>query len=126
LKRLIGNNIRNYRNLRGITQFHLATDLGVSQSLVSDWENNKASPSIKDLFEICELFEVSIAEILEIETMLSYKAVKNENAKLAQMQENFNPLGIENINNLYIIFLELQKQQILLAEKLLKLIPPPK
>lgn len=126
MKRLIGNNIRNYRNLRGITQFHLATDLGVSQSLVSDWENNKASPSIKDLFEICELFEVSIAEILEIETMLSYKAVKNENAKLAQMQENFNPLGIENINNLYIIFLELQKQQILLAEKLLKLIPPPK
>jgi len=104
----------------------LATDLGVSQSLVSDWENNKASPSIKDLFEICELFEVSIAEILEIETMLSYKAVKNENAKLAQMQENFNPFGIENINNLYIIFLELQKQQILFAEKLLKLIPPPK
>jgi len=102
----------------------LATDLGVSQSLVSDWENNKASPSIKDLFEICELLEVSIAEILEIETMLSYKAVKNENVKLAQMQENFNPLGIENINNLYIIFLELQKQQILLAEKLLKLIPP--
>ncbi len=126
MKRLIGNNIRNYRNLRGITQFHLATDLGVSQSLVSDWENNKASPSIKDLYEICELFEVSIAEILEIETMLSYKAVKNENVKLAQMQENFNPLGIENINNLYIIFLELQKQQILLAEKLLKLIPPPK
>ena len=125
MKRLIGNNIRNYRNLRGITQFHLATDLGVSQSLVSDWENNKASPSIKDLFEICELFEVSIAEILEIETMLSYKAVKNENAKLAQMQENFNPLGIENINNLYTMFLELQKQQILLAEKLLKLIPPP-
>lgn len=56
----IGNNIKNLRKQKNLTQEQVAEKLGVSYQAVSRWENNANTPEIALLPEIASIFDISI------------------------------------------------------------------
>lgn len=56
----IGNNIKQLRQQKNLTQEQVAEKLGVSYQAVSKWENKANTPDITLLPEIANLFGVSI------------------------------------------------------------------
>lgn len=60
----IGAEIHDLRIEHGYSQGQIADLLGVSHQAVSRWELGLASPSVDNLVELCELFEVSFETLL--------------------------------------------------------------
>ncbi len=56
---MIGELLAETRKLYGDRQEDLAEKLGVSISAVRSWEQEKSSPSHKDLVSICRMYNVS-------------------------------------------------------------------
>ena len=61
----ISENIRALRIEKGVTQKFVATEIGYSQSVYSDWENGKAEPSASALLKLSVYFGVSADELLD-------------------------------------------------------------
>ena len=49
---MLNEQIRELRNIRGISQIQLANKLGVTKQSVSNWENDNILPSIEMLVKI--------------------------------------------------------------------------
>lgn len=58
-----GNNIKEFRTKKGMTQKDLAIKLNVTAQAVSRWENNEVEPSISTINQMAELFDCSIDEL---------------------------------------------------------------
>ena len=52
-------NLRTLRRQEGLTQSELAAKLNVTQRKVAYWESGKIEPNLRDLWKICDLFDVS-------------------------------------------------------------------
>ncbi len=63
---MLGENIRNQRQIRRISQVELARALGVSKQSVCNWENNNIMPSIDMLLKITRYFGVSTDLLLGV------------------------------------------------------------
>ncbi|MBQ3140509.1 MAG: helix-turn-helix transcriptional regulator, partial [Clostridia bacterium] len=59
-RQTIGQNIRKYRQQRGVKQKDLAAALGVNSSAVSNWETGVNSIDIEALVRISSLLDVSL------------------------------------------------------------------
>lgn len=57
---------REARERKGLTTQKVATQLGVSITTVSSWENGKTSPTALMVIELCKLYECSADELLGI------------------------------------------------------------
>ena len=64
---MLNEQIRELRNIRGISQIQLANKLGVTKQSVSNWENDNILPSIEMLVKIANFFEVSIDYIWDLD-----------------------------------------------------------
>ena len=62
--KFLGDNIRQYRKLRGMTQAALAAKLYLSPQNISKWENGQSSPDINNLCLLCEALGVSVEHLL--------------------------------------------------------------
>jgi transcriptional regulator with XRE-family HTH domain len=60
----IGDRIRIAREARGMKQKDLATRLGVEQSHVWKWENNKRVPRMQTLATICDMLDVTLDYVI--------------------------------------------------------------
>lgn len=60
----IGNNLKNLRVKKNMTQKDLAEALNVSYQAVSRWENNEVEPDISTLSKLSEIFGVSVDQII--------------------------------------------------------------
>ncbi len=60
----IGEVVRKYRTLRGLTQEELGAQLFVSKQAVSKWENGRTLPDIETVRRLCEILEINRDEIL--------------------------------------------------------------
>lgn len=60
----IGKVIHELRTKHGYSQDSLAELLGVSHQAVSRWELGMAVPTVDNLVELCDLFEVSFEQLL--------------------------------------------------------------
>lgn len=60
-----GDNIRELREAEKLTQEKLAEKLGVTFQAVSSWERNEYLPETANLKNLAEVFNVSVAAILE-------------------------------------------------------------
>ena len=58
-----GARLKKYRNEKNITQERIAKILGVSNSMISKYENNTASPSLDSLCTLSKELCVSIDEL---------------------------------------------------------------
>ena len=60
----IGEFITNQRKEKNLTQAKLAEKIFVSEKTISKWENGKSLPDTNVLPKLCEIFNVSLNEIL--------------------------------------------------------------
>lgn len=58
------NRIKEVLVRQGVSQKELASQLGKNEHTVSNWCINKSQPHLKDLYQIAELLEVGICELL--------------------------------------------------------------
>ena len=63
----IGKKIKYLRELKGMTQEELANLLYVSKQAVSKWEKGVTLPDIENIIRLCELFNVDINYLLDLE-----------------------------------------------------------
>ncbi len=56
--------LKELREKKGISQYKLASDLGVSQSTVGMWESGKNRPEAATLAALADYFEVSVDYLL--------------------------------------------------------------
>lgn len=61
----IGENIREIRKLKGMTQKELGNKLGISQSAINQFENNKTDPKLQTIEKLAIALEVSMYDILK-------------------------------------------------------------
>ena len=59
-----GENLKNIRKLRKISQEELADKLGVSRQSVSKWETGENYPSMTNIMCLCTIFKCNINEIV--------------------------------------------------------------
>lgn len=59
----LGTRLKNYRMAKNIKQDRIAHILGVSDSMISKYENNTASPKIESLCKLSKELSVSLDEL---------------------------------------------------------------
>lgn len=59
----IGNKIKYYRNINKLTQDELGEKLGVKKATISHYENGIRTPDQNYLFELAEIFSISIDDL---------------------------------------------------------------
>lgn len=60
----IGESLKKYRNTQGLTQEQLAKTLNVTRQTISKWENNKSFPDIENLIWLCDIYGISLDELV--------------------------------------------------------------
>lgn len=61
---LFGTNFRKIRKENGLTQKEVAKRLNLSQSNVSDWENDVSRPEYEHLIALTCIYDVTLEELL--------------------------------------------------------------
>lgn len=81
----LGENLKKFRLQRELTQEQLADILGVSAQAVSRWENGTTYPDITLLPVIASYFEITLDELMGIDSFKSEEQLKE---LLGQLEEN--------------------------------------
>lgn len=80
---IFGTNLRNLRNLKGISLNALGEELNVTGSAISSWELGKKEPNLDMLKKIGNYFRVSIDYLLSHQVSDSESQKKEVVSKLA-------------------------------------------
>jgi transcriptional regulator with XRE-family HTH domain len=75
LVRLLGKNVRHYRQLRGITQEDLALSADMKRSYLSDLERGTRNPSVRALGRLADALDVEPAALLRSEAIAESEAL---------------------------------------------------
>ena len=59
-----GDNLKNLRKLKNISQEELGEKVGVSRQSVSKWENSEAYPEMTNILILCKIFNCKINDLL--------------------------------------------------------------
>jgi transcriptional regulator with XRE-family HTH domain len=62
---LLGENVRHYRKLKGMTQEQLAAEAGMERSYVSDLERGTRNPSVLALGRLAGALNIEPGKLLE-------------------------------------------------------------
>ncbi len=95
----IAKKIKEARIAKNMTQMNLADAMGVSYQAVSNWERGNSMPDISKLEDLCNALDISIGELLGIETKATAAVEK-------VMQEE--PLTVEELTEVAPILLPAQ------------------
>ena len=74
---MIGNKIKNIRELKNLTQEYVAERLDISQSAYSKIENGETKVSEEKLFQIAEVLEVKPEDIKAFDSQKYFNSVGN-------------------------------------------------
>lgn len=75
----IKEQLRKKRNENNITQEELAEMIFVSRQTISNWENGKSYPDIKSLILLCDIYNISLDELVRGDVKLMRKEIsKNQ------------------------------------------------
>lgn len=66
-KKIIGENIKAARKIKGLSQRALAEKLGIAFQNLSVWENGKGAPSAKYLMKLSEILAISLDQLTSID-----------------------------------------------------------
>lgn len=75
---MYGDKIKQLRKENNLTQAELGEKLFVTSQAVSKWENGLSEPDLNSMKKMCELFNVSMDEFLEIENNRQNDEVKQK------------------------------------------------
>lgn len=65
LVKSFGENIREYRKSKKLSQQKLGELLGFSARTISDWECNNTEPDVKTIKLLCEILEIPIEYLFD-------------------------------------------------------------
>jgi len=71
----MGQNLRKYRKLAGMTQRQLAEAVGVKHNTISDWETGRTSPDTSEIVLLCNALAISADMLLGTFTEQDYSAI---------------------------------------------------
>ena len=60
----IAENIRFFRKQAGLTQEELAARLGSRKTLISNYEIGRNTPDIETLWELADIFDITLDELV--------------------------------------------------------------
>lgn len=90
----IGDVIRKYRKISGMTQEDMANRLGVTTPAVNKWENNNTLPDVALLAPIARLLGITTDELLSFKNELTDEEVDRF---LLQMQKDLEQKGYHDV-----------------------------
>lgn len=93
--------IKHLRELRNYTQEHMAHCLGLTQRAYSSIENGKTQLTIERLREISQILNVTIGDILDLESKTTYNNSFNNHASENKGSLVFRQDDVEELKNLY-------------------------
>ena len=65
--KLLGNNIKKYRKLKGYRQLDIATAMDLSEDYICRVENGIKSMSLKRLFHLADILEVKMSDLINFD-----------------------------------------------------------
>lgn len=77
----LGKQIKKYRKVFQITQDDLAEKIFVSRQTISNWENDKSYPDIHSLILLCQVFQISIDELIQGDIEIMEKEILKEDVQ---------------------------------------------
>jgi len=77
----IGEFIASQRKINNLTQAALAEKLGITDRAVSKWERGKGMPDVSIMLDLCDIFGITVNELLCGEKM----SMENSNQKNEQL-----------------------------------------
>ena len=77
----IGAFIASQRRSKNLTQVALAEKLGITDRAVSKWERGKGLPDVSIMLDLCEIFGITVNELLSGERI----CMENSNQKNEQL-----------------------------------------
>lgn len=83
----IGQFIAEERKAKKLTQTKLAQMLYISEKTVSKWENGNGIPDTNLLPKLCEIFGISLNELLNGERLTSENYINKAEEKLLELQK---------------------------------------
>lgn len=104
--------VRKLREFRNYTQEYMAEQLNLSQRAYSSLENGKTQLSVDRLIEICNLLNVPIGEVLDIENQNIYNNNFNNNAENNHGNLIFKKDDFEEQRKLYERIIEIKDNEI--------------
>lgn len=66
MKEYIIRRLKEARTNKGLTQFDVASRLGIKKNTISNYEKGVTSPDMDSFIALCEIYELDFAEILSI------------------------------------------------------------
>lgn len=60
MENLFGSNLKNLRKENGLSQSAIAKRIGVTQQCVSEWEKGNMEPTLSNLWQLADLFNLPI------------------------------------------------------------------
>ena len=61
----LGDNIKYFRKLNGMSQQAFAEKMQTTQQRVSEWERGKVEPSLYNLMRMLKVFSITFGELTE-------------------------------------------------------------
>ncbi|HIU63714.1 MAG TPA: helix-turn-helix transcriptional regulator [Candidatus Avacidaminococcus intestinavium] len=97
---MIGEILKKIRNIYGYKASELSKKLGISQSFLSEIENNKKQPSLELLKKYSEIYEIKLSSLIllseNLETEQQQSKIHN-NVFIRNMMINFiNKMASDN------------------------------
>lgn len=92
---MLNARLKEYRNIKGLSQEKVAELVGVSRQAVTKWENGKSTPSSDNLIALAYIYDVSIDELVNIKSSNTKKKAENN----TENNPEENPEEDTNINN---------------------------
>ena len=86
----VGKFILKLRKEKGMTQQELADKLNVTDRAVSHWENGRSLPDVSLFKPLCEVFEISVNELISGEKLSKDKLIKKSDENIINTISNSN------------------------------------
>ena len=64
MDKLFCENLKSIRREKGLSQKQVALKLNVVESCYANWEQGRTEPNISMLRKLCELFKITIEELI--------------------------------------------------------------
>lgn len=89
-KKFVQMRIARIRTAHNVSARKVSMELGQSTEYINQIENGKALPSLEGLFNICEYFNISLAEFFDdrLEFPVEYKHIIDELNKMDSVAVN--------------------------------------
>ncbi len=62
-----GKRFKKYRLENNLTQVEVAKMIGIDQTNISSWENDKTRPEYENLIKLSKIYDVTLDELLGVE-----------------------------------------------------------